>query len=115
MAYRLIGGITPREETLAAHLFEGFGPETNFLTMPHTRTWYRKEHLLPIVVDRDNYDAWEALGRKSIGDRASDRVRSILGTTPSNLPDPALRAELHRIMAGDARANGVAKLPDLPL
>jgi trimethylamine--corrinoid protein Co-methyltransferase len=115
LAYRLIGGITPREETLAAHLFEGFGPETNFLTMAHTRKWYRTEHLLPIVVDRDNYDAWEALGRKSIGDRATERVRSILGTTPPNLPDSALQTELRRIMAGDARANGVEKLPDLPL
>jgi trimethylamine--corrinoid protein Co-methyltransferase len=111
MAYRLIGGITPREDTLAAHLFEGFGPETNFLTMPHTRTWYRVEHLQPIVVDRDNYEAWESLGRKSIGDRASDRVGSILGTTPLNLPGPSLRAELRRIMADVARANGVA-LPD---
>jgi trimethylamine--corrinoid protein Co-methyltransferase len=114
LAYRLISGIVPREELLAEHLFEGFGPETDFLKSAHTRKWYRVEHLLPIVVDRDPYDTWEAKGGRSIADRAADRVKDLLAKNPPPLPDPALTGELRRIMETDARANGISILPELP-
>ncbi|MHB8054826.1 MAG: trimethylamine methyltransferase family protein [Candidatus Aminicenantales bacterium] len=114
LALRLIDGIVPREEILAAHLFEKFGPETNFLTMPHTRKWYRAEHLLPIVVDRDPYDAWTAKGGRTIADRASDRVRALLAGNLPNLPSADVVSELRRIMESDARANGMGPLPSLP-
>jgi len=114
LAYRLISGIVPREELLAEHLFEGFGPETDFLKSAHTRKWYRVEHLLPIVVDRDPYDAWEAKGGRSIADRAADRVKDLLAKNPPPLPNPALAGELLKIMEADARANGISVLPNLP-
>jgi trimethylamine--corrinoid protein Co-methyltransferase len=114
LAYRLIAGIAPREDVLAEHLFEGFGPETDFLKSAHTRKWYRVEHLRPIVVDRDPYDAWEAKGGRTIADRASDRVGELLSKTPPIVPDAALAAELRRIMEADARANGIPALPPLP-
>ncbi|MBN1938862.1 MAG: trimethylamine methyltransferase family protein [Candidatus Aminicenantes bacterium] len=115
LAYRLISGIVPREDSLAEHLFEDFGPETDFLKSAHTRKWYRAEHLLPIVADRDPYDAWEAKGGRSIADRASDRVNDLLAKNTPPLPDPALTDELRRIMAADAGANGVTDLPALPV
>ena len=76
LAYRLISGIVPREDLLAEHLFEGFGLETDFLKSAHTRKWYRVEHLLPIVVDRDPYDAWEAkeAGRSPTGRPTGSRT-----------------------------------------
>ncbi len=114
LAYRLISGIVPREDLLAEHLFEGFGLETDFLKSAHTRKWYRVEHLLPIVVDRDPYDAWEAKGGRSIADRAADRVKDLLAKNPPSFPDPALAGELRQIMETDARANGISDLPDLP-
>ncbi len=114
LAYRLIDGVVLREEVLAAHLFEGFGPQTNFLTMPHTRKWYRKEHLVPIVADRELYDAWEARGASSIADRAAGRVADLLEKNPPRLPESGLASELRRIMEADARANGVTALPRLP-
>jgi trimethylamine--corrinoid protein Co-methyltransferase len=114
LALRLVDGIVPREEILAAHLFENFGPETNFLTMPHTRKWYRAEHLLPIVVDRDPYDAWTAKGGKTITDRGADRVRALLAENPPNLLSANVASELRRIMETDARFNGAGPLPSLP-
>jgi len=114
LALRLVDGIVPREEILAAHLFENFGPETNFLTMPHTRKWYRAEHLLPIVVDRDPYDAWTAKGGKTITDRGADRVRALLAENPPNLLSADVASELCRIMETDARFNGAGPLPSLP-
>ena len=114
LALRLVAGVVPREEVLAAHLFEGFGPQTNFLTMPHTRKWYRAEHLIPIVADRDPYDAWEARGAASIADRASGRVKALLEKNPPNLPKTGVAAELRRIMEADARENGISSLPPVP-
>jgi trimethylamine--corrinoid protein Co-methyltransferase len=114
MAYRLLAGVAQREEPLAEHLFAGIRPDTQFLTMPHTRKWYRAEHIFTTLADRDTYDAWEGAGRKSIGDRAAERVKMLLETVPANLPDPSLRAELRDIMADDAGRNGLDRLPDLP-
>ena len=114
LAYRLIDGIVPREEILAAHLFKGFGPKTNFLTMPHTRKWYRAEHLVPILADRDPYDTWESRGGASISDRAAGRVKTLLEKNPPNLPNADVVSELRRIMDADARENGVSALPPVP-
>jgi len=113
MAYRLLAGVAQREEPIAEHLFAGIRPDTQFLTMPHTRTWYRAEHIPAVLADRDTYDAWEGAGRKSIGDRAAERVRTLLEALPPNLPEPALRAELRSIMETDARRNGLDRLPKL--
>jgi trimethylamine--corrinoid protein Co-methyltransferase len=113
MAYRLIEGIAQREDPLALRLFEGFKPETQFMTMPHTRKWYRLEHTFPRLADRDTYDAWVSQGRKSMDDRAHDRVEQILDETPPNLADEALRKELERIMRRDAKNNGYDRLPDI--
>jgi trimethylamine--corrinoid protein Co-methyltransferase len=113
MAYRLIEGIAQREDPLALRLFEGFKPETQFMTMPHTRKWYRLEHTFPRLADRDTYDAWVSQGRKSMDDRAHDRVEQILDETPPNLADEALRKELERIMRRDAKNNGFDRLPDI--
>lgn len=114
LALRLADGITPREDVLAAHLFERFGPETNFLTTPHTRRWYRIEHLLPILADRDPYEAWAAGGGRTIDERASDRVAALLEKYPPNLPDEAAASELRKIMEADARLSGAGPLPPRP-
>jgi trimethylamine--corrinoid protein Co-methyltransferase len=114
MVYRLLDGVAQRDEPLAAHLFDGIRPDTQFLTMPHTRKWYRIEHRMANLADRDTYDAWEGAGRKSIGDRAAERVRTLLAAVSPNLPDAALQKELRAIMEADARSNGAAGLPDLP-
>jgi trimethylamine--corrinoid protein Co-methyltransferase len=113
MAFRLIGGIDQRDEPLALRLFEGFGGESQFLAMPHTRRWYRQEHMLTELADRDTYEAWVGQGRKSMADRAHDRLARILGGPPSNPAEPALKRELRVIMASDARANGMNELPVL--
>jgi len=114
MAYRLLAGVAQRDEPIAEALFAGIGPETQFLTLPHTRTWYRAEHIRSALADRDTYDAWDAAGRTSIGDRAAERVKTLLATVPPNLPDAALRRELRGIMEADGRRNGLERLPDLP-
>jgi trimethylamine--corrinoid protein Co-methyltransferase len=114
MAYRLISGIAQREDPIATDKFEGFTPETQFLSMPHTKKWYRMEHSYPVIADRDTYDAWVGLGRKPIAERASEHVEKRLRSTPPALLDKDLRNELTRILMAYAKASGITSLPELP-
>ena len=113
MAYRLLEGISQRDDPIATNLFEGFTAETQFLSMPHTRQWYRKEHTFPKIIDRDTYDYWVSLGRKTAADRASDEVEQLLNENPPLLPEEDIIRELHKIMLADARDNGISSLPKL--
>jgi len=113
MAYRLIEGISQRDEPIAKNLFEGFTTETQFLSMAHTKKWYREEHTFPNLVDRDTYDYWVSLGKKSIADRASEEVESLLQKKP---PQPLARdvhEELQKIMLSDAKRNDILSIPEI--
>jgi len=111
MAYRLIQGITQREEPMALHVFDTLPSGLNFLAHPHTRQWYRLEHTFPALADRDTYDAWLGRGKKSMADRAGDEVRRALKDhQPELLPDDKL-GELKQIMTRYARSLGLAALP----
>ncbi len=113
MAYRLISGISQRDEPLALPLFENIRPDTQFLTMPHTRKWYRLEHTFPDLADRETYDAWVAQGQKSMAERAFEGVQNMLARNAPRLVDEKLQDELRAIMLADARKNGAEKLPEL--
>jgi trimethylamine--corrinoid protein Co-methyltransferase len=114
MAYRLIQGVSQRESPLAKDLFEGFSQQTEFLTLDHTRKWYRQEHTYPKLIDRDTYDSWVQLGKKSLAERASEEVARRLGENPLNLLDQSQRQDLKQIVFTDAKANGISALPELP-
>jgi trimethylamine--corrinoid protein Co-methyltransferase len=113
MAYRMIEGISQRDDPIAKNLFEGFTAESQFLSMPHTRKWYREEHTLPRIIDRDTYDYWVSLGKKSIADSASEEVERLLKENPPALPGEDIVKELQKIMLSDARNNGISSLPEI--
>ncbi len=116
LAYRLIEGISERDDPIALSLFEDLGADMNFLTLAHTRRWYRMEHRFPLVSDRQNYDSWVASGRKSMADRAADRVARLLAADPeASLPQTAVLRELGRIMTAEAKRAGLEKLPPLSI
>jgi trimethylamine--corrinoid protein Co-methyltransferase len=112
MVYRLIEGISQRDEPIAKNLFEGFTAGIQFLSMPHTRKWYRVEHTFPRMVDRDTYDAWVSLGKKSIADRARDEVERLLKENPPSLLEKNVLDELRNIMLLDAKNHGISSLPE---
>lgn len=114
MAYRLIQGISLRELPLIQDLFENFTQDTEFLTKEHTRKWYQKEHTYPLIIDRDTYDSWVGLGKKSLDARASEEVDKLLAENPPNLPGGDVRKDLENIMLADAKANDVSEIPKLP-
>jgi len=115
MVYRLLNGIAQRDEPIAKDLLEGLEENSQFLSMPHTRKWYRHEHSFPKIIDRDTYDYWVSLGKKSMVDRAREEVEKLLRENPPVLPDKALQQELHQIMLKDAKANGLSSLPEIEL
>jgi trimethylamine--corrinoid protein Co-methyltransferase len=111
MVYRLIAGIAQRDDPIGLDVFEGFAPGMSFLSHPHTRRWYRQEHILPGLADRDTYEAWVAAGRTSIVDKAHDDVgRRLAAYAASPLAGP-VRADLDRIMSAYGRACGLDVLP----
>lgn len=113
MAYRLIRGIAQRDDPLTAGLFENIQADTEFLSSPHTRKWYKEEHTYPLMIDRDTYDVWVSLGRKSMAERAAEEVKRLLGEPLSSLVDEDIRKELEKIMRSDARNSGLDILPAL--
>ena len=107
MVYRLLDGIAQRDDPIALGAFEGFKPGMSFLTHPHTRRWYRQEHIPAGLADRDPYEAWVAAGRTSIVDKAhADVDRRIRAYATPPLADDVAK-ELERIMGGYARTSGV--------
>jgi trimethylamine--corrinoid protein Co-methyltransferase len=112
MAYRLIEGIAQRDSPMALPLFEALSASTQFLSLPHTKLWYRKEHTRPSLIDRDTYEDWLASGRKSMADRAAEDVRKRLAQTPPNQAPEPVRKDLERIMLGAAKAAGLNRLPE---
>jgi trimethylamine--corrinoid protein Co-methyltransferase len=113
MALRLAKGVEQRDDPLALPLFEGFSLGTQFLTMAHTRRWYREEHLFPDIVDRDTYDAWVASGGQDMAQRANQRVEELLEQTPAALVDKGLRNRLQSLMQADVERSGAGPLPDV--
>lgn len=113
MALRLARGIAQHEDPVATHLFENLTPEMQFLSLPHTRQWYRKEHTFPRLVDRDTYEAWVSLGAQSIKDRASGEVERLLRENPPVLLDEPTVQELTKVVLEDAKRNGISNLPEI--
>lgn len=113
MAYRLIAGVSQRDDPMALPFFEALSASSQFLSLPHTKAWYRKEHSLARLVDRDTYEDWLAAGRRTIADRAAADVERRLSAAPPAALDPRLREELERIMAAEARAAGLDRLPEV--
>lgn len=115
MAYRLVDGICQRDEPIAKDLLEGLEENSQFLSMPHTRKWYRLEHSFPKIIDRDTYDYWVSLGKKSMSERAREEVARLLRKNPPQLPDQEVKKQLRQIMLKDAQDNGISSLPEIEI
>jgi len=63
---------------MAVDLIKKVGPGGSFLPERHTMQWLSKEHFLTDITDRRTGEAWEADGRKSVVDRAREKVSKIM-------------------------------------
>jgi trimethylamine--corrinoid protein Co-methyltransferase len=85
--------------------------DQHLIMAPHTTEHWPEELFLPApVIDRDNREAWLKAGGKDIAERAADEVDRRLGAYRQLETDPALEAELQRIIR-----SGLVDQVDLPL
>ncbi len=113
MAYRLVRGITQRDERMALDLFTDLGDSTDFLTHPSTLQWFQKEQFLPKIINRENYQQWVVDNKPSLADRASAEAERILSAEPQfTLKDEIVR-ELNGIILAHGRPLGLTELPPL--
>jgi trimethylamine--corrinoid protein Co-methyltransferase len=75
---RLAYGVTVDDDHLAVDLIKKVGPGGTFLSERHTMQWLNKEHFITDITDRRTSDKWETDGRKSVVDRAREKVNRIL-------------------------------------
>jgi len=85
--------------------------DQHLIMAPHTTEHWPRELFLPAsIIDRDNREAWTRAGAKEIDERATDEVNRRLGAYRQLETDPAMDAELQRIIR-----SGLVDQADLPL
>ena len=103
MVKTFMGGASINPDTLGLDTIHEVGPGGNFLTAKHTIT-YMRSGWFPRLIDRQNFSGWEASGRKSMGDRLTERVQEILTEhQPAQLPQETLDAIRAVVQAADDR------------
>jgi trimethylamine---corrinoid protein Co-methyltransferase len=110
MAYRLIEGITPRDEPMSRELFADILNGEEFMSHPHTVQWLRAEHWYPRIIDRGGADEWIEAGKPSLADRAVLEGQRLLAGSPEPVLCPDLQAEFRTIMSRHASQYGRTSL-----
>jgi trimethylamine--corrinoid protein Co-methyltransferase len=114
MAYRLIDGITQRDEPMARELFADVVRGEEFLSHPHTVQWLRTEHWYPRIIDRGGIEEWKESGKPTLPDRAALECQGLLAGFAEPILAQDLLVEFRRIMMRHAAAFGITSLPQLP-
>jgi len=81
MIKRFLQGVNVDEESLALDLIKKVGPiPGHYLDKEHTRVFWKKEHFVPKVFDRQSLQEWVTTGKKTALDNAKKRMKEILNT-----------------------------------
>jgi trimethylamine---corrinoid protein Co-methyltransferase len=94
---KIMRGIVVDDETLALDTIRKVGPGGNFLSQKHTLK-HMREIFIPQYMDRRPYNVWEEKHDEG-RDWALEKARKILNTHQPEALDPAISAELNRIIA----------------
>jgi len=78
MAKRFMRGIDVTDETLAVDLINDVGPVPgHFLNRPFTKQWWKKEHFVPKISNREPHNVWEESGSKELLTKAKEEADAI--------------------------------------
>jgi len=115
MNFRLIDGITPRDDFPALPIFQELLREKHLLIAEHTIRHRHKEIFFPgPAIDRANRQRWKQQDSMDLNARLHNEVNKLLKTyQPSRLPETA-KKDLVKLMEKEARCYGQDHLP-LPL
>jgi trimethylamine--corrinoid protein Co-methyltransferase len=115
MAQRLGEGIEIRDDPIALPVVAEALEKEEFLSLAHTREWYREEAYFPDeVIDRATLEEWEAGGRRDAFARARDRVGRLLERHEPEPLDEDVAGALAEVMEAEARNAGMDRLPEMP-
>lgn len=76
--FRVLRGVEVDKETIADEVIQKVGPGGNFLTEDHTLKYFRKEHLLDTLFDRNVRARWEESGSPDIVDVSREKAEQII-------------------------------------
>ena len=112
MTFRLIDGITPKDDFPAMPIFQELLKEKHLLISEHTMRHRDKEHFVPgPAIDRANRTRWQRDGAQNLGQRLHNEVQKLLKAyQPSRLPDTT-KKDLIKLMEKEARRYGQDHLP----
>jgi trimethylamine--corrinoid protein Co-methyltransferase len=99
MIKRFLQGVNVDEESLALDLIKKVGPiPGHYLDKEHTRVFWKKEHFVPKVSDRQSLQEWVATGKKTALDNAKKRMKEILDTHEPIWLSPGQEDDIKRIL-----------------
>lgn len=112
MALRLARGIELRDDPIALPLIEQGLEKKEFLSLPHTTKWFRREAYFPdAVIERGALEEWRAKGRRDAFARARERVETILDRHVPPPLDEHVSRHLRDLIGAEARRYGMERLP----
>jgi trimethylamine--corrinoid protein Co-methyltransferase len=104
MIKRIMRGIPVTPETMALDVMDEIGPGGHFLEHDHTYYRFKEEIWQPKLIDRQNWEDWQAAGSKRYGERVNERVIELIEAETEPLLDEPMYKELRRICElADAR------------
>ncbi len=116
MAFRLIDGVTPRDDFPALPIFRELLKEKHLLIADHTMRHRNKEIFSPgPAIERANRQRWQQQGATDTNARLHDEVNRLLKAyQPSKLPETT-KKDLVKLMETEARRHGQDRLPLTPM
>jgi trimethylamine--corrinoid protein Co-methyltransferase len=87
---RAVRGIEVNDTTKAVDVIKKVGPAGDYLMQEHTQKYFRTEHFIPSLCDRDKRDIWEKAGKKDMVAKAREKALAILAKHTERELDPAV-------------------------
>ena len=113
-ALRFVREVIPHDDLPVGDLVDQLLADQHLIMAAHTTAHWPTELYLPsVIVDRDNREAWLRAGGKDTYQRACDEVDRRLAAYRQLETDPAIDAELRRIIRS-GMGDRDRPLPDIP-
>lgn len=100
---RYIKGVEINDESLALDVINEVGPGGNFIATEHTLRLFKREILMPELLNRKNYDAWVNDGKKSFADVVNEKTRWILENHKPTQITESIRKKIINIIEDSER------------
>jgi trimethylamine--corrinoid protein Co-methyltransferase len=114
-ALRFVREVVPHDDLPVSDLVDQLMADQHLIMAAHTTAHWPTELYLPSsIVDRDNREAWMKLGSKDTYQRACDEVDRRLAAYHQLETEPAIDAELRRIIRSGL-TDAERALPEIPI